>query len=424
MAAALGEEVRAFVASAAAEMAFPPTLTAEDRKSVHEICYELDLTCKSWAPRTCGRFITISKPDAQQLAKLVDAKRRALERKAAGSDGDVAAAPPPAKRQCTGDAAADAVRTRTVSLRATLPTSTPEESALALWRIGQLKKSTSARVTEESPSASSIAVVAEVELSAFPEGNYRNAADWMMQDGGLAKMEQAEQALQQVVELLDALACLECALDQVPARAPEVTPKTTAAALALLHAELEELKPADEETSSPGYELKPLLDASSTLPLPKVTESAAGAAAVDPDSRPDSCPAGHKLTEHSITEPAGCDACSDVVFDGAQCHSCVECEYDLCHPCFLAGKAGTTAPEEDDDDNDEGDGEGAEFGEIPTWDESGCVVQLLKDCCDAIHEMITARPLSALHKQIHISAEPVLSVDQCNIVVKAAEAHA
>jgi cytochrome-b5 reductase len=91
MAAKFTEEISAFVASEETEKVFPPTLSAEDRKTVHDICYELDLACKSRGPKANGRFITVSKPDAQALAKLVDAKRRALERKA---DAD-----PAAKRQ-------------------------------------------------------------------------------------------------------------------------------------------------------------------------------------------------------------------------------------------------------------------------------------------------------------------------------------
>jgi cytochrome-b5 reductase len=85
-------EIKAFVASDEQEKAFPPTLTAEDRKVVHDICYELDLLCKSRGPKSNGRFITAMKPHAMQLAKLKDSKKRALERKAA------AAAAPAAKR--------------------------------------------------------------------------------------------------------------------------------------------------------------------------------------------------------------------------------------------------------------------------------------------------------------------------------------
>jgi cytochrome-b5 reductase len=95
-------EIKAFVASGEQEKAFPPTLTAEDRKIVHDICYELDLMCKSRGPKSNGRFITVFKPDAAQLAKLKESKKRALERKAAGG-ADAAAAAPAAKRQRTED---------------------------------------------------------------------------------------------------------------------------------------------------------------------------------------------------------------------------------------------------------------------------------------------------------------------------------
>ena len=54
-----------------AELAFPPELSAAERKVVHDICYELDLTCKSRGPKKAGgRFITVYKPDAAQSAKL------------------------------------------------------------------------------------------------------------------------------------------------------------------------------------------------------------------------------------------------------------------------------------------------------------------------------------------------------------------
>lgn len=101
-AAKFTEEIKAFVASGEAEKAFPPTLTAADRKIVHDICYELDLMCKSRGPKSNGRFITVFQPDASQLAKLKESKKRALERKAATDSAkpDEPAAPA-AKRQKT-----------------------------------------------------------------------------------------------------------------------------------------------------------------------------------------------------------------------------------------------------------------------------------------------------------------------------------
>ena len=56
-AAKFTEEIKAFVASGEQSKSFPPTLTAADRKIVHDICYELDLVCKSRGPKTDGRFI-------------------------------------------------------------------------------------------------------------------------------------------------------------------------------------------------------------------------------------------------------------------------------------------------------------------------------------------------------------------------------
>ena len=78
-------EIREFIASEETEKAFPPTLTAEDRKIIHDICFELDLSCKSRGPRKNGRFITVMKPGPDELAKLQAQKKRAAERKAAES---------------------------------------------------------------------------------------------------------------------------------------------------------------------------------------------------------------------------------------------------------------------------------------------------------------------------------------------------
>ena len=101
-AAKFTEEIKAFVASGEQSKSFPPTLTAADRKIVHDICYKLDLVCKSRGPKTDGRFITVFQPDPAQLAKLKESKKRALERQAAAADSPKADdAEPAAKRQKT-----------------------------------------------------------------------------------------------------------------------------------------------------------------------------------------------------------------------------------------------------------------------------------------------------------------------------------
>ena len=70
-AAKFSSEIRTFIESGEAELAFPPELSAAERKVVHDICYELDLTCKSRGPKKAGgRFITVYKPEAAQSAKL------------------------------------------------------------------------------------------------------------------------------------------------------------------------------------------------------------------------------------------------------------------------------------------------------------------------------------------------------------------
>lgn len=101
-AAKFTEEIKAFVASGEQSKSFPPTLSAADRKIVHDICYELDLVCKSRGPKTAGRFITVFQPDPTQLLKLKESKKRALERQATATDSPKSdVTEPTAKRQKT-----------------------------------------------------------------------------------------------------------------------------------------------------------------------------------------------------------------------------------------------------------------------------------------------------------------------------------
>ena len=107
-AAKFSSEIRAFIESGEAELAFPPELSAAERKVVHDICYELDLTCKSRGPKKAGgRFITVYKPDAAQSAKLKAQKERAALRarsaKAAEPEVGEAAEKPPPDEAAAGD---------------------------------------------------------------------------------------------------------------------------------------------------------------------------------------------------------------------------------------------------------------------------------------------------------------------------------
>jgi hypothetical protein len=64
-------EVEAFAASGRQAKSFPPTLTAEERKAVHDRARSLGLVSKSRGTASGdGRVITISKPTAKQLAKM------------------------------------------------------------------------------------------------------------------------------------------------------------------------------------------------------------------------------------------------------------------------------------------------------------------------------------------------------------------
>ena len=99
-AAKFSQQIREFMDSEEKQLVFPPTLTSDDRKIIHDICYELDLTCRSRGPKKDGRFITIFKPEPHELEKLRAQKTRALERaQAEAPTAEAAAAAPSAKRQ-------------------------------------------------------------------------------------------------------------------------------------------------------------------------------------------------------------------------------------------------------------------------------------------------------------------------------------
>jgi hypothetical protein len=105
----------------------------------------------------------------------------------------------------------------------------------------------------------------------------------------------------------------------------------------------------------------------------------------------------------------------------------------------VLGKAGTTALEEEEEASANEDGElwkctdgelwgGANGGAVtstaaPAAEQT--VERLLRDACTAIEEMAcAARPLSELHRKIHLSEAQMLTVDECDAAVRAADAHA
>jgi|EP01047_Picozoa_sp_COSAG01_P013097 3-phosphoshikimate 1-carboxyvinyltransferase len=73
--------IRAFMVSGESELAFPPSLDSEDRKVIHDICYELELGCKSRGPKKNGRFITVYRMEAPELERLQQQKARSAAAK-------------------------------------------------------------------------------------------------------------------------------------------------------------------------------------------------------------------------------------------------------------------------------------------------------------------------------------------------------
>jgi hypothetical protein len=108
--------IKEFIASEETEKEFSTDLDAGERKIIHDICYELDLVCRSRGPRKSGRFITVYKPDAAQLGQLQAQKQRAKERKAAEGSKEE-----PAKRQKTAEGCAIGPEFAALPLVAVLP---------------------------------------------------------------------------------------------------------------------------------------------------------------------------------------------------------------------------------------------------------------------------------------------------------------
>ena len=323
-----------------------------------------------------------------------------------------------------------------ITVRAVLPAVTESEKARADWQLGQLRRHAQALVpggagaVEATPTGCGIVVtVGPMELLSFPAGNYRAADDWLLQDGGMANMKQAQAASAAVMVLLGCFACLQSALDE----APQITSRVSAAALAQLEAMLEAMQPEQPEQPE-QLELPELqLPEQQRPPQPQLmrpnSPAPSGSLAPSGVLAADCCPIGHKLTKTTVTEPVGCDACEEVLLRGKCCHSCSACEYDICHSCSVAGRAGTTAPLEDSEEElckgrPKAAG-GGPSGDGPDDGSRGGLGQLLHDACAAIEEMASAStPLSPLHLQVHLSESAVLSVSECDAAVHAAEAHA
>eukprot|EP01049_Picozoa_sp_SAG25_P006399 SAG25_NODE_479_length_7519_cov_4.794340_12_plen_191_part_00 len=116
VAARFTAEVRAFIASDQTEKSFPPTLDSLDRKTIHDICYELDLRCRSRGPKKDGRFITIYKPTEHELAGIHAQKARAAARGSDGSGSSSSAPTAPAGEE------PQSKRARTATAGTTIPT--------------------------------------------------------------------------------------------------------------------------------------------------------------------------------------------------------------------------------------------------------------------------------------------------------------
>lgn len=333
-----------------------------------------------------------------------------------------------------------------VTVRAVLPDQSDSDKALAKWRVRQLRCLDGVSVDAAGEDGGGVAVAAgPIELVAFPMGNYRADVDWLLKDDGVAKLEQSRAASAAIMLLVRCFACLQVSLDEKP----EVTEEATAAAVAFLRGELEQQKQKqekerEEESRDQAEEAGPPPSDSMCLPSISGAESEAnpGPSAAAVAAPRECCPAGHTLKDYSPSEPVGCDVCEEVVMPGARTHGCSSCDYDCCHECFAQGKAGTTAVEEDDEEESSGnedgelwkctDGElwgGADGGgavmpaAAPALEQS--VERLLRDACTAIEEMAcAARPLSELHRKIHLSEAQILTAEECDAAVRAADAHA
>lgn len=344
---------------------------------------------------------------------------------------------PPDKRRRV-EAVNVAAASHSVTVRATLPAQSDSEKALAAWRLQQLRKIDGVSVDADEPDGRGVAPVAcSIELVAFPMGNYRADVDWLLKDGGAAQLEQSQAASAAIVRLVRCFACLQVELE----REPEVTEKALAAAVAFVRSELDavpSLPDQQQQQQQPSQQHKgdgELVEKGASSGGSSCSGGHVGTPAES--AAKDCCPAGHKLSDYLPSEPVGCDVCEEVVMQGARSHGCSTCDYDCCHRCFLQGKAGTVALAEDSE-NEDGelwkctDGElwgGADGGDLMPSSSALLrdqgVERLLRDACTAIEELAcTARPLSELHRKIHLSEAQVLTSDECNAAVSAADAHA
>jgi hypothetical protein len=69
-------KITAFITSSDEKVAFPASLTIEERKVVHDLAYNHNLCKRSRGPKNNGRFIEVSKPTDQQKVQLAEQKKR------------------------------------------------------------------------------------------------------------------------------------------------------------------------------------------------------------------------------------------------------------------------------------------------------------------------------------------------------------
>lgn len=329
----------------------------------------------------------------------------------------MAAGAPPAKRHRRAEE--EDVFRHAVTIRATFPAHSAAEKALVAWRLRQLREMAQhddaegvggGGSVEDAPTADGGIAVGS-ELVAFPKGNYRADVDFLLLDGGSAKLEQSQAACAAITRLVRCFACLQLSLDEAPAvtTAVQLTDQALAAARSFLLAELEELPDQQPQEQPPNGGT-----VAAGSPAQVLTEASACT---------DCCPEGHKLEETTSTEPVGCDVCEEVLMEGGRTHTCRTCDYDCCDKCFALGKAGSTAVAEDSGSED-GELWKCTDGELWRGTDGSCE-RLLRDACTAIEELMSAAaPLSDLHRKIHLSDGQILTAVECQAAVQAAEAHA
>ena len=78
-------KITAFISSSDEKVAFPASLTMEERRAVHDLAYYHDLCKRSRGPKNNGRFIEVSKPTGQQKVQMAEQKKRRVGAVVAGA---------------------------------------------------------------------------------------------------------------------------------------------------------------------------------------------------------------------------------------------------------------------------------------------------------------------------------------------------